>query len=122
VEDGVGDGCVDACGAELTEGFPDRSRRELLATGGRARKRSAETRRDLTPKRRGFARLARDGVSNAETGARLFVIKSTVAYHLRNVFSKLDIRSRHQLTEVIGEGANAQRAPEQDSPPAHDDV
>jgi DNA-binding CsgD family transcriptional regulator len=84
-----------------TEGFADRTRRELLATGEHARKRTVETREDLTPQEAQIARLARDGLTNAEIGARLFVSQSTVAYHLRNVFSKLDIASRHQLDTVL---------------------
>jgi DNA-binding NarL/FixJ family response regulator len=94
-----------------TEAFADRSRRELSATGERARKRTVETREDLTPQEVQIARLARDGLSNAEIGARLFVSQSTVAYHLRNVFAKLHIASRHQLAEVLGDGATAQRKP-----------
>jgi ATP/maltotriose-dependent transcriptional regulator MalT len=101
-----------------TEGFADRSQRELLATGERARKRSVETREDLTPQEAQIARLARDGLSNAEIGARLFVSQSTVAYHLRNVFSKLHIASRHQLSEVVPDGSNAQPTPQGSSPPA----
>jgi DNA-binding NarL/FixJ family response regulator len=94
-----------------TEGFADRSQRELVATGERARKRSAETRDDLTPQEAQIARLARDGLSNAEIGARLFVSQSTVAYHLRNVFSKLNIASRHQLTQVMTDSPSAERTP-----------
>jgi DNA-binding CsgD family transcriptional regulator len=93
------------------EAFADRARRELLATGEHARKRSIETREDLTPQEAQIARLARDRLSNAEIGARLFISQSTVAYHLRNVFSKLNIASRHQLTEVLPDGSNAQRTP-----------
>lgn len=66
------------------EGFADRSERELSATGERARKRRVETRDDLTPQEAQIARLARDGLSNAEIGARIFVSQTTVAYHLRN--------------------------------------
>jgi DNA-binding CsgD family transcriptional regulator len=88
-----------------TEGFADRTQRELSATGERARKRSVETREDLTPQEMQIARMAGDGLSNAEIGARLFVSQSTVAYHLRNVFSKLNIASRHQLAEVVPDGS-----------------
>ena len=84
-----------------TEGFADRTERELSATGERARKRSVETRDDLTPQEMHVARLARDGLSNSEIGARIFVSQTTVAYHLRNVFSKLNIASRHQLAAVL---------------------
>ena len=88
-----------------TEGFADRTQRELSATGERARKRSVETREDLTPQEMQIARMAGDGLSNAENGARLFVSQSTAPYHLRNVFSKLNIASRHQLAEVVPDGS-----------------
>jgi DNA-binding CsgD family transcriptional regulator len=101
-----------------TEGFADRSQRELLATGERARKRSVETRDDLTPQEMRIARLAGDGLTNAEIGARLFVSQSTVAYHLRNMFAKLNIASRHQLAEIVTDGSNAQPTPSGSSPPA----
>jgi DNA-binding CsgD family transcriptional regulator len=94
-----------------TEAFADRGRRELSATGERARRRSVETRDDLTPQESQIARLAGDGLSNAEIGTRLFVSQSTVAYHLRNVFSKLQIASRHQLAQVVPDGSNAQPTP-----------
>jgi ATP/maltotriose-dependent transcriptional regulator MalT len=101
-----------------TEGFAERSQRELVATGERARKRSVETRDDLTPQEMRIARLAADGLSNAEIGARLFVSQSTVAYHLRNVFSKLSIASRHQLGELLSDGSNAQPKPSRPRSPA----
>jgi DNA-binding NarL/FixJ family response regulator len=91
------------------EGFADRSECELLATGEHARKRSAETREDLTPREAQIARLARDGLSNAEIGARIFVSQTTVAYHLRSVFSKLNIASRHQLAAVLPDSTDAPR-------------
>jgi DNA-binding CsgD family transcriptional regulator len=83
------------------EGFAARAERELLATGERARKRSGETREELTAQEVQIARLARQGLSNAEIGARLFISRHTVAYHLRKVFSKLDITTRNQLGPAL---------------------
>jgi len=90
------------------DAFAGRARRELLATGEKARKRSLGTREELTPQEEQIARLARDGLSNPEIGAQLFVSARTVEWHLRNVFAKLGITSRRQL----------QRALPEDGPPA----
>jgi DNA-binding CsgD family transcriptional regulator len=81
--------------------FAQRAERELLATGERARKRSVETREDLTAQEAQIARLARDGLSNPEIGARLFISARTVEYHLHKVFSKLGISSRNQLDRAL---------------------
>jgi DNA-binding CsgD family transcriptional regulator len=83
------------------EAFAERARRELLATGESARKRTVETRGDLTAQEAQIARLARDGLSNPEIGARLFISPRTVEYHLRKVFGKLDIRSRSELGTAV---------------------
>jgi DNA-binding CsgD family transcriptional regulator len=83
------------------QAFAERARRELLATGERVRKRAVESRDELTAQERQIAKLARDGLSNQEIGARLFLSQHTVAYHLRKVFSKLEITSRNQLAEVL---------------------
>jgi DNA-binding NarL/FixJ family response regulator len=83
------------------EAFADRARRELLATGETARKRTIETRDELTAQETQVARLARDGLSNPEIGARLFISRRTVEYHLHKVFTKLDISSRNQLDSVL---------------------
>jgi DNA-binding CsgD family transcriptional regulator len=83
------------------EGFAERARVELLATGERVRKRSPETRDELTAQELQIARLAREGHSNPEIGARLFLSPRTVEWHLRKVFSKLGIRSRHELAEAL---------------------
>jgi DNA-binding CsgD family transcriptional regulator len=83
------------------EAFAERTRRELLATGETARKRVIETSGQLTAQEAQVARLARDGLSNPEIGARLFISPSTVQYHLRKVFMKLDIKSRTQLHRVL---------------------
>jgi ATP/maltotriose-dependent transcriptional regulator MalT len=83
------------------EAFAERARVELEATGEHARKRTAETRDDLTPQEAQIARLARDGLSNAEIGARLFISMHTVEYHLRKVFAKLGINSRTKLAQTL---------------------
>jgi DNA-binding NarL/FixJ family response regulator len=86
-----------AAGAEA---FASRAERELLATGEHVQ-RSPETRDELTAQEVQVARLARDGFSNAEIGALLFISRHTVAYHLRKVFTKLQITSRHRLAAVL---------------------
>ena len=83
------------------DAFAERARRELLATGERVRKRTTETRDELTPQERQIARLARDGLSNPEIGARLFLSPRTVEWHLRKVFDKLGIRSRRELANAL---------------------
>jgi DNA-binding CsgD family transcriptional regulator len=83
------------------EAFAARAARELLATGETARKRVDETRGELTAQETQIARLAREGLSNGEIGARLFISPRTVEYHLHKVFGKLDIRSRGQLEQAL---------------------
>jgi DNA-binding CsgD family transcriptional regulator len=89
------------------EAFAARAERELLATGERVRKRRIETREQLTAQEIQVARLAREGLSNADIGARLFISQHTVAYHLRKVFSKLGVTSRNQLARVLPESVSA---------------
>ena len=83
------------------EAFAARAGRELLATGETARKRRDETRDELTAQEVQIARFARDGLSNVEIGARLFLSPRTVEYHLRKVFTKLGITSREHLDRVL---------------------
>jgi DNA-binding CsgD family transcriptional regulator len=91
------------------EAFADRARRELAATGETARKRTLNTTAQLTVQEAQVARLARDGLSNPEIGARLFLSARTVQYHLSKVFAKLGISSRGQLHRVLpGDPATAQ--------------
>jgi DNA-binding CsgD family transcriptional regulator len=73
----------------------------LQATGEHVRRHSVETRDDLTAQERQIAELARDGLSNPEIGARLFLSPRTVEWHLRHVFTKLGIKSRRELTRAI---------------------
>ena len=82
------------------ETFAERARRELVATGESARRRTAETRDTLTPQEAQIALLAREGLSNPEIGAQLFISPRTVQYHLRKVFQKLGISSRNQLGRI----------------------
>jgi DNA-binding NarL/FixJ family response regulator len=83
------------------QAFADRAARELLATGETARRHSVETSGELTAQEAQIAGLARGGLSNPEIGARLFISPRTVQYHLRKVFTKLDITSRTQLDRAL---------------------
>jgi DNA-binding CsgD family transcriptional regulator len=90
--------------------FAERARRELRATGETVRRRTVPAARTagagetLTAQEAQVARLARDGLSNPEIGARLFISPRTAAYHLSNVFTKLGISSRSQLDRVLPAG------------------
>jgi DNA-binding NarL/FixJ family response regulator len=83
------------------EGFAERARRELAATGEKVRPRRDETRDELTPQEVQIARLARDGLTNPQIGAQLFLSPRTVEWHLRKVFSKLEIQSRKSLAGAL---------------------
>lgn len=81
--------------------FAEHARRELQATGETVRKRREETRNDLTPQEEHIARLARDGRTNPEIGAELFISARTVEWHLRKIFAKLGITSRRGLRDAL---------------------
>jgi DNA-binding CsgD family transcriptional regulator len=83
------------------EAFAERARRELIAAGAKVRKRTAETRDELTPQEQQIARLARDGFTNAEIGGQLFLSPRTVEWHLHKVFAKLGISSRGGLDAAL---------------------
>ncbi len=83
------------------EAFADRARRELQAIGAQVRKPTATTRTALTSQEEQIARLAGEGLTNPEIGARLFLSRHTVEWHLRKVFSKLGISSRREIPDVL---------------------
>jgi DNA-binding NarL/FixJ family response regulator len=83
------------------EAFAGRARRELAATGETARQRTVEARDTLSPQEAQIARLARAGLSNPQIAAQLFLSVRTVEYHLRKVFTRLDISSRRQLEHAL---------------------
>ena len=84
------------------DAFAERAGRELQATGETARKRTAAAKdEELTGQEAQIARLAREGLSNQEIGSRLFISARTVQYHLGNIFAKLGIASRSQLSHVL---------------------
>jgi DNA-binding CsgD family transcriptional regulator len=100
------------------EAFAERARRELRATGETGRTRAAGAAGaaeaagagvGLTAQEAQVARLARDGLSNPEIGARLFISPRTAQYHLSNVFTKLGISSRSQLDRVLPAGPDPGR-------------
>jgi len=77
--------------------FAGRARRELLATGETVRQRTVDKLADLTAQEAQVAELARDGLTNPEIAAQMFISPRTVEWHLGNVFSKLGITSRKDL-------------------------
>ncbi len=81
--------------------FAERARHELRATGETIRKRTTEAPSTLTAQESHIARLARDGRTNAEIGAQLFLSARTIEWHLRNVFTKLGIGSRRELRAAL---------------------
>jgi DNA-binding CsgD family transcriptional regulator/tetratricopeptide (TPR) repeat protein len=92
------------------EAFGERSRRELLATGETVRKRTPETRDDLTAQETQIASLAAEGHTNPEIGAQLFISPRTVEWHLRKVFAKLEISSRKELRLALPNDRYANQA------------
>jgi DNA-binding CsgD family transcriptional regulator len=88
-------------GAIGAHGFAERARHELLATGETVRKRTDDTRDDLTPQEEHIARLAVSGRTNPEIGAELFISPRTVEWHLKKVFTKLGITSRKGLRDAL---------------------
>jgi DNA-binding CsgD family transcriptional regulator len=86
------------------QAFAERARRELAATGEKVRRQSVSTGGEMTAQEAQIAQLARDGLTNQEIGAQLFISTHTVEWHLRKVFVKLGITSRRQLRTLSWPG------------------
>jgi DNA-binding CsgD family transcriptional regulator len=97
-------GMFDATGMEA---FAERAGRELLASGETVRRRTTQTHDQLTPQEAQIAQLARAGMSNPKIAAQLFLSVRTVEWHLRKVFTKLEISSRMQLQRALPDSASA---------------
>jgi len=91
----------DAFSAMGANAFADRARRELEATGEQVRSRRDDPRVELTPQEHQIVQLARTRRTNPEIGAELFLSARTVEWHLRNIFTKLDVSSRHELDAAL---------------------
>jgi DNA-binding NarL/FixJ family response regulator len=91
-------------------GFADRARRELLATGQTVRKRTDDTRLDLTAREAHIAQAAAAGFTNPEIGEKLFLSPRTVEWHLRKIFTKLGISSRRELNAILQPAAHVATA------------
>jgi DNA-binding CsgD family transcriptional regulator len=91
--------------------FAERARRELIAAGEKARRRSAETVVGLTAQQALIARLAAEGHTNLEIGTQLFLSPRTVEWHLRNIFIKLDVSSRRELRAALSRSRPADEQP-----------
>jgi len=100
----IAHGMFDAIGMEA---FAERAGRELAASGETVRRRTTQTHDQLTPQEAQIAQLAREGMSNPEIAAQLFLSVRTVEWHLRKVFTKLEISSRLQLQRALPDGASA---------------
>jgi DNA-binding NarL/FixJ family response regulator len=83
------------------EAFAERAEHALLAAGAKVRKRAVEVHDQLTPQEEQIARLARNGLTNAEIGGQLFLSPRTVEWHLHKVFAKLGISSRTGLDTAL---------------------
>ena len=91
----------EAFGAMGVQAFCERARRELQATGEKVRQRNDNAHADLTPQETEIAQLAREGRTNPEIGAQLFISARTVEWHMGKVFAKLEISSRRELDEAL---------------------
>jgi DNA-binding CsgD family transcriptional regulator len=78
----------------------ERAGQELRASGETARKRDPSTALDLTPMERKVAELVSQGLSNKDAAAQCWVSPRTIAFHLRNVFTKTGVTSRVELAHL----------------------
>ena len=97
----------DAFAAMGANAFAGRARLELEATGAKVRTYREDPGVELTPQEHQIAQLARTRRTNPEIGAELFLSARTVEWHLRNIFTKLAISSRHELDAALTRRSHA---------------
>ncbi|WP_296606960.1 helix-turn-helix transcriptional regulator, partial [Nocardioides sp.] len=83
--------------------WAERARHELRASGETARRGASLVATDLTAQESQIAGLVRQGLSNKDVAARLFISPRTVDFHLRNVYAKLGITSRTELAALASD-------------------
>ena len=88
------------------EAFARRAARELEASGEPVPRRAAETTSELTAQEMQVVRLVREGLTNSEIAARLFLSPRTIEWHMTNIFGKLQITSRRQLRRASSGGVD----------------
>jgi DNA-binding CsgD family transcriptional regulator len=94
----------EALSAMGAEAFAERARHELHAAGEKVDKRTLASHGDFTAQESQIAKLAAQGLTNAEIGAMLFISPRTVEWHLRNVFNKLGVKTRRELRRLLPNG------------------
>jgi ATP/maltotriose-dependent transcriptional regulator MalT len=76
--------------------------RALAACGAGIRERVGPGELGLTHGELAVARLVADGRSNRETADALYLSVKTIEFHLRNIFTKLDVSRRQELASRLG--------------------
>ncbi|HWO62944.1 MAG TPA: LuxR C-terminal-related transcriptional regulator [Umezawaea sp.] len=85
-----------------SEHFVNRVRAELRASGDTIVPTRTAPSASLTPQQSQIAELVAEGATNREIAAQLFISHRTVEHHLRNIFARLEVRSRVELTRLLG--------------------
>ncbi|WP_433012932.1 LuxR C-terminal-related transcriptional regulator [Kribbella sp. CA-294648] len=85
-----------------SEHFVNLVRAELRASGDTIEPSRTKAVAELTPQQSQIAQLVSQGATNREIAAQLFISHRTVEHHLRNIFARLEVRSRVELSRLLG--------------------